>query len=86
MRSLYSDWPRTGQRVQSSSPGKGRDFSLLHVVQPGSEAHPASHLMGTGAYFPGIKQQEREADHSPTNAEVKNTLVYTSTPSYALLA
>jgi hypothetical protein len=26
-----------------------RDFSSLHSVQTGSEAHPASYLMGTGS-------------------------------------
>jgi len=30
----------------------------------------------------GVKQPEREADHSPTpNADVKNAWSYTSTPS-----
>jgi hypothetical protein len=31
--------------------------------------------------FPGVKQQRREADHSPpTTAEVKKTWIYTPTP------
>jgi hypothetical protein len=29
------------------------DFSLLHVVQTGSGAEPASYPMGTGTSFPG---------------------------------
>jgi hypothetical protein len=33
----------------------GQKFSLLHVVQTGSEAHPASYLMGTRGSFPGGK-------------------------------
>jgi hypothetical protein len=30
----------------------GQEFSLLHVVQTGSGAHPASYPMGTGGSFP----------------------------------
>jgi hypothetical protein len=33
----------------------GVRFSSLHVVQTGSEAHPASYSMGTGGSFPGRK-------------------------------
>jgi hypothetical protein len=37
--------------------------------------------MGTERSFPGVKRPGREADHSsPISAEVKNTLIYTSTP------
>jgi hypothetical protein len=58
----------------------GQEFSLLHVIQTGSEAHPASYQMGTGGSFPWEKRPGREADHSPpTSAEVKKTLIYTST-------
>jgi hypothetical protein len=40
-----------------------------------------------GALFPGVKRQEREADHSsPTSAEVKKIWIYTSTPPYAFMA
>jgi hypothetical protein len=40
-----------------------------------------------GAFFTWVKQQEREADHSPpTSAEVKKTWIYTSTPPYAFMA
>jgi hypothetical protein len=42
-------------------------YSLLSVVQTGSGSHPASHPMRTGTKQPG-----READHSPSSAEVKN--------------
>jgi hypothetical protein len=31
----------------------GSEFSLLHVVQSGSCAHPASYAMGSGGSFPG---------------------------------
>jgi hypothetical protein len=30
----------------------GSEFSLLHIVQIGSGAHPASYPMGTGGPFP----------------------------------
>jgi hypothetical protein len=35
-----------------------QDFSLLHVIQTGSGAHPASYPMGTGTSFPGGKADE----------------------------
>jgi hypothetical protein len=71
----------------SSSPGRVKKFSLLHVVQTGSGVHPTSYKMGTGSSFPGVKRQGREADHSPaTSAEVKKMWIYTSTPSYVFMA
>jgi hypothetical protein len=33
----------------------GQEFSLLHVVQTDSGAHPASYPMSTGGFFPGGK-------------------------------
>jgi hypothetical protein len=30
-------------------------FSLLQIVQTGSEVHPTSYAMGTAAFFPGGK-------------------------------
>jgi hypothetical protein len=33
----------------------GQEFSLLQIVQTGSEVHPTSCPMGTGGYFPGGK-------------------------------
>jgi hypothetical protein len=65
----------------------GQEFALLHVVQTGSEAHPTSYPMGTGDSFPRVKRPGCEADHSPpTNAEVKKTWTYTSTPPYNYIA
>jgi hypothetical protein len=59
-----------------------REFSLLHVVQTGSEANPASYPMGTGGSF-----LRGKADHSPpTSAEIKKTWVYTSTHPYVFMA
>jgi hypothetical protein len=58
---------------RGSLPGKVRGFPLLHNLQTVSGAHLASYPMGTGALSPGVKWQEREADHSPpSSAEVKN--------------
>jgi hypothetical protein len=61
------DEGRVGVRVPV-----GLEFSLLHVAQTGSGAHPASYPMGTGGSFPSVKRPGREADHSPpASAEVK---------------
>jgi hypothetical protein len=43
--------------------------------------------MGTGVSFPGDKRPEGEAEHlPPSNAELKNTCSYASTPQYVLMA
>jgi hypothetical protein len=39
-------------RGRSSSPGGGQEFSLLQIVQTGSEIHPTSYPMDTGGSFP----------------------------------
>jgi hypothetical protein len=85
--SQYSDWLRDGgPKDRSSSPGKVKNFlfstsrPVLGPTQPPIQWVP-------GALSPGVKQPEREADHSPpTNAEVKKTWVCTSTPPYAFMA
>jgi hypothetical protein len=65
----------------------GSRISLLHVVQTGSGAHPASYPMGTGGFSSGVKLPGREVDHSPpTSAEVKKTWIHTPTPSYVFIA
>jgi hypothetical protein len=51
----YSDWLRAG-RPPARFPAGVRDFSLLHSVQTGSGAHPASHPVGTGGSFPSDKR------------------------------
>jgi hypothetical protein len=41
----------------------------------------------SGALSPGLKRPGRETDHTtPSSAEVKNTWIYTSTPSYVSTA
>jgi hypothetical protein len=62
-------------------PAEARDISLLHSVQTGSGAHPASHPMGTGVPSSWIKLPGREDDHSPSSsAEVKNNGLYLHFP------
>jgi hypothetical protein len=68
-------------------PSLCKAFSLLHVVQTGSGAHPTSYTMGTGGFSPGLKRPGREANHSPpTSAELNKMWIYTSTPPYAFMA
>jgi hypothetical protein len=49
---LATDWSTKGSEFESRW---GQEFSLLHVVQTGSGAHPVSYPMGPGGYFPGGK-------------------------------
>jgi hypothetical protein len=51
---LSSDYSRYSNRLLAGR-RKGQQFSLLHVVQTGSEAHPASYPTGTGGSFPASK-------------------------------
>jgi len=69
-------------------PGRGRNpFPFRHRVYIGSGAHPASHRRGTGGSSPGIKRSGIEADHSsPSSAELKNMLSYTSIPPNIIMA
>jgi hypothetical protein len=63
-----------------------RSQILLHVIQTGSGAYPASYPVGTEGSFRGGKAAGRELDQSPaTNAEAKKMWIYASTP-YALMA
>jgi hypothetical protein len=60
--------------IRVRSLAEAKDFSSRFYLQTGSEAHPASYLMGTGGPFPrGKAQPGHDADHSPpSSAEVKN--------------
>jgi hypothetical protein len=65
---MPTDW-----KTEVRFPEGAKDFSIIHSVQTGSEANPASYSMGTKGSVPGVKQSRREADHSPrSTAEVKN--------------
>jgi hypothetical protein len=59
-----------------------KDFSVLHSVQTGSGAYPASYTMGTGGtVLLGIKWPGRDANHSPpSSVEVKNGGLYLHSP------
>jgi hypothetical protein len=64
---------------------EGQDFSLLHNVQTGSKAHPASYPVGTGTISRGVKRPGLEADHSPpSSAEVKSGRAMPSLPHTSL--
>jgi hypothetical protein len=73
-----------GLDIPGSIPGSVR-FSLLHSVQTGSGAHPASYPMGTGDSLPqeggGVQRQGYEAHHTPpSSAEVKKVELYLHSP------
>jgi hypothetical protein len=74
------------RRLEVQVPTGAGDFSLLHRVQTGSGAHPASYPTGTEGSFRGVRRTGREADQSPpSSAEVKNAWRYTFTP-YVFMA
>jgi hypothetical protein len=62
-----------GWTIGVRSPTGAEDVSSSPFVQTGSEAHPASYLIGSGDPFPGGKARPgRDADHSPqSSAEAK---------------
>jgi hypothetical protein len=65
-----SDYGLDDRAIEVRSP-TGADFSSSPCHQTGSGAHPASYTMGTGGSFPGGKERPgRDADHSPSSAEV----------------
>jgi hypothetical protein len=69
-------------RGESSSPGRVKNFhfSISSRLALGSTQPPIK-------WVPGVKRQEREADHSPpTSAEIKKVWIYTSTPLYVFMA
>jgi hypothetical protein len=66
---LATGWTIKGSEFESRW---GQEFLLLHVVQTGSGAHPASYPVGDGGFSPGVKRPEHEADHlPPASVEVK---------------
>jgi hypothetical protein len=62
------------------SPGRVKNFlfSTYCIPDLGPTQPPIQWV--PRAFSPWIKRQEREADHSPTSAEVKKMWLYTSTP------
>jgi hypothetical protein len=84
---IATDYGLDDQGGGSSSSGRVKKLSLLHIVQTGSGVHRTSYKMGTGGSFTGVKRQGREADKSPpTSAEVKKMWIYTCTPLYVYMA
>jgi hypothetical protein len=62
-----------------------QDFSLLHIVQIGSGAHPASYPMGTGGSFPGNTAAGRDDGYlPPLSAMVKNSRAKSPLPHVCL--
>jgi hypothetical protein len=57
----------------------GSRLSVFENVQAGCGAQLAA-----GALSRGVLELEREADHSPSSVEVKNTWLYTYTPAICL--
>jgi hypothetical protein len=86
--SRYRDWLRAGRpRGRSSSPGRGKISFLSTSSRPvlGPTQPPIQWVQG--ALSTEVKRPEHEADHSPaSNADVKNTWIYTYTPPYVLMA
>jgi hypothetical protein len=81
---LDTGWMTKGSEFESRW---GQEFPLLRVVQTGSGPTQPPIQWVPGAFSPAVKRPGREADHSlATSAEVKKTLVYTSTPPYIFMA
>jgi hypothetical protein len=59
---------------------QGQEFLFFATVQTKSGTPLASYPVDTGSISPGLKQLEHEVDHLPTFSDVKNKLIYTSTP------
>jgi hypothetical protein len=76
----------TGSTTKVRFPARVRDSSLLHSIQSGSGAHPASYAMATGGSFPNVKRPRREADHSPPSTAGQEWWSNTSTPPYIFTA
>jgi hypothetical protein len=65
--SLYSDELQV--EISGFISLQGQDFSLLHVVQNGSEAHPTSCPVGIDESLSlGVKQHGCKADRSPDSS------------------
>jgi hypothetical protein len=64
-----------------------KNSPIFHVVQAGSEIHPISYLMSKRELFPWEQNGRRMKVTVllPTRVEVKNTWVYTTTPTYVFM-
>jgi hypothetical protein len=61
---------------------QGKDFSLLHNLQTGSDAHPASYTVGTGASFPEgySSRSEKPTTHLHLVLRLRMVTLYLHTP------
>jgi hypothetical protein len=74
-------------RGRNLSPGRAKNFLWFMSMRqaPGSTQPYIQWVPGPLSLW--VKRQGREADHTlPTNAEVKTTWIYTSTPPYVFTA
>jgi hypothetical protein len=82
--SQYSDWLHAGW---PRGPGRGKIFSFTCHSDCFWSPHSLLSNGHRGALYPRVKRPGRESDHSPpSSAEVMNTWIYTSSPSYAFMA
>jgi hypothetical protein len=83
----YSDWLWGGRpRCRSSDPGRWKIF-LLSTSRLVLGPTQSTIQWVLGALSLGLKRPGREANHSlPTNAEAKNTWMYTHTSSNVFMA
>jgi hypothetical protein len=65
--------------------GMERDFPLHHRVQTLSGVHAVSSPVRTGGYFFGVNRLVREADGSPSFAEIKYSWSHNFIPSYVFI-
>jgi hypothetical protein len=73
-----------GWTDRGSIPGRDERAFLLQNVHTVSGAHTAS-VQWVWSYFPGLKQRERQGNHSfPSSDEDKNQWSYTSTSHICL--
>jgi hypothetical protein len=84
-RNRYSDWLRPGRlRDRTSSPGRVKNFLFSTSSRPALRPNQLSIQRVPGALSPGVRQEGRDADHSPAaSAEVKRMWMYISTHPYA---
>jgi hypothetical protein len=68
------------KNFRSSVPGRAKDFNFSISYRPALTTNHLPIQLVPGALSSGIKRPEREADKSANSAEVKETLIYTSTP------
>jgi hypothetical protein len=59
-------------RNRGSIPSRGKRFISFPKVRTGPQTHSASYSAGTETLSSGVRSPEREAAHTPPNAEVEN--------------